>query len=259
MKTTSTHFIIHFFTGILVTFFMTSYAIFAQEVLHIDWESKLTNSNGASEKSHTQIEAANGSAFVAGYRSTETGKRMYIACYNSAGTTDWEVDLPSELESGITRLVIYNDGDLFVAGEEQTGGSNAPIIHYARITQEGKVVWHYTFDGDGGKDAEMSWMEVVNDHIYMIGTETGENDYEIAWAAEFDLDGNLNWKTAFDPGTNTGFSDIQVNNKGDIAACGWAEYGYSYLLVGFDKNGAPKWQFPENLTDSSEQWFNDIS
>jgi hypothetical protein len=93
----------------------------------------------------------------------------------------------------------------------------------------------------------------------MIGSEMGENEYKIAWAAEFDLDGNLNWKTAYDPGSNTVFSDIQVNNKGIVAACGWTDYGYSYLLVAFGENGSIKWHYPDTLKGSSEQWFNDLS
>ncbi len=259
MKRTYPYFIIRTLALILATIFMNSNFIFAQGVLHVDWQSKITNANGASEKVLTEIEASNGSAFVAGYSSTENGQRMYVARYSSNGTIDWEVNLPSEFKSEITRLVMSDDGDLYVAGEEQDLTTGSPPIHYARLTQEGEVIWHLTFDRDGSKEVELTWMEVVNDHIFMIGSEMGKNEYDVAWAAEFDLDGNLNWKTAFDPGTNTVFTDISVNNNGTVAACGWANYGYSYLLVGFDENGMVNWQFPEIFAESSEQWFNDLS
>lgn len=258
MRTTLTHLMQGIFASILLSCLITSHSILAQEALRVDWEKRITNTNGASEKVLKQVEAANGLAYVAGSSSAEIGERMYVARYNSTGTIDWEVYLPSKTGAAINRLVIYN-GDLYVAGREQIGSSRSHIIHYAKVTSDGEMLWHFTYDVEGGNEVDFSWMEVVHDRMYIIGTQNGEDDYEIAWAAEFDLDGNLNWNTSYDPGTNTVFTDIQVNSKGNIAACGWADYGYSFLLVGFDDKGEVKWQYPDTLKSSSEKWFNDLT
>ena len=81
----------------------------------------------------------------------------------------------------------------------------------------------------------------------------------MAWAAAFDLNGNLDWKSAFDPGVNTAFSDIAENGQGGLAACGWADDGYSHLLVGFGTNGAVDWSWPATLTGSDEAWMSDLT
>ena len=246
--------------ALLLLFLFYVSSIFAQENLQIDWQREITNSNGAREMELSEIESSNGFAYVAGYSSTENGQRMYVARYNPNGTKDWELNLPSTSQSSLQRLVL-NDDAIYVAGVERFSNSNNPPIHYARLNPDGEVVWHYTFDAEGGKNVELSWMEIANDRLYMIGSETGENGYDIAWAAEFELDGSLNWKTAFDPGNSTVFTDINVNTMGSVAACGWAEtdIGYSNLLISFDETGSVVWQYPETLTDASDQWLNDLS
>lgn len=144
MRTIFTRSIIRFFIGTLFSLIIAIPGGFAQDMLHVDWESKLTNANGASEKKLKQTEAMDGSAYVAGYSSTPNGQRMYVARYSSAGSVDWEVTLPSESGSAINRLVIVN-GNLYVAGSEQIGNSGSYIIHYAKLTSNGELLWHYTF------------------------------------------------------------------------------------------------------------------
>ena len=231
----------------------------AQPTLQLDWQTPVANADGASQLELRTSEAHASGAYFAGYRSTADGLRMYVCNYLTNGNLDWEVDLPSNGQAGLRYLELDGAGNMYVAGFEDVGTSGDPPIHFARLDPQGNVVWHHTFDAQGATDPELSGLTVTDDALYLIGSEEGNGGYPVAWAAAFDLNGNLDWKSAFDPGVNTAFSDIAENGQGGLAACGWADDGYSHLLVGFGTNGAVDWSWPATLTGSDEAWMSDLT
>jgi hypothetical protein len=85
-----------------------------------------------------------------------------------------------------------------------------------------------------------------------------DGNYSVGWLAAFNLDGALHWKRNYDPGVNTEFIDVAVNNEGKVVCAGWADYGYSFLVVGFNPDGSFDWQYPVNATGSSEMWISEL-
>lgn len=252
-----------FFTQVLsffafILFLIPSNSI-AQESLIIDWETIHTNSNGAKLMELKSIKARNGLAYAGGLRSTVNGERMYVGAYQSDGTLLWDLNLDTGNEAVVEQVAMDDSGNIYAVGVESVNSDDAAPLHIARIDPNGNLIWQNTFDAEGGTDVELVWAELYDDKLLLVGTEEGENGYDIAWAANFDLDGELQWKTAFDSGGGTVFTDISVNSQGSVAACGWADYGYSNLVVAFDNEGNVVWSYPSELTGDNEQWLNDLS
>lgn len=195
---------------------------------------------------------------VAGYRSATDGNRMYVAKYLNNGSLVWELDLPSDAASAVRHIQLDGDGNVYVAGTEEAL-PGAPPIHIARISPQGDLSWHHTFDAEGGTEVELNGMTVGANALYLIGSENDDAGIPMAWAASFDLSGDLNWKTAFDQGPVTAFYDIAENGQGGIAACGSSDSDYTNLLVGFGADGSVSWSWPSTLTGSYETWMTDIT
>lgn len=236
----------------------TTGALIAQNTLHLDWQSTITNDDGSRQMRLVAAEAHAAGTYVAGFRSTSQGLRMYTASHLANGSLAWERDLPSDNEATIHFLDLDASGNVYVAGMEQAP-NGVPPIHLARMNAQGDLTWHITFDAEGAMDVDINWMTVTGTSLYLVGSEESDAGHDVAWAASFTLDGDLNWKTIFDAGTTTAFYDIEENGQGGIAACGSADSDYSHLLVGFDPNGDVSWSWPSTLTGSDEAWMNDLT
>lgn len=233
-------------------------ALVAQNTLQLDWQTAITNNDGSRQMRLVAAEAHPAGTYVAGYRSTTDGLRMYTASHLANGDLAWERDLASDNEAAIRYMDLDGTGNVYVAGMEEVP-DGVPPIHIARMNAQGDLVWHHTFDAEGAIDVDINWMTVTGSSLYLVGSEEGDAGYEVAWAASFTLDGELNWKTIFDAGTPTAFYDIDENGQGGIAACGSADSDYSHLLVGFSSDGSVSWSWPSALTGGDEAWMNDLT
>ena len=236
--------------GVFVALILTTSKSHSQEELQLDWQKSFSNSFGFFDSYSYDMEAYGGSAIVAGYKSTMNGPKMSVTRYDSIGGIQWEQMLSSKINAVLYSIAI--DGDnIYLAGNSHTSyGDESNTIHYAKVSVEGELLWQYGLDTEEGDYDRVSQIEVVDGEIYAMGSGRGENGYTLGWVAKLDEQGSYQWKTAPDPGMRTYFSQLHVNEKGEIGVCGEAGSNYSPLQIVFDEKGKVVWQYPEVLSDT---------
>lgn len=227
----------------------------AQTGINLLWQTELTNTAGIQTLELNAVQALGNGTLVAGYSSTEVGLIMYIAQYQTNGTLAWDTTLATLNNSSLQDLAVDNQGNIYAVGTEILGGFNERQVHLLKFSSNGQALWHKTYRGPGNQYASPQRLRQAGNSLYLCGKEKGSQNYDVAWLAQFDLNGTLQWDQAFDPGSETGFADLVVDNAGTVTAVGYADYGYSFLAVQYASNGTLNWQYPDTLSGGAEAYL----
>ncbi|MCB0838382.1 MAG: hypothetical protein KDD99_17035 [Bacteroidetes bacterium] len=244
----------------LLTFFflLSALSLFSQTGLLLNWEKEIINDKGPAVVELINVKAVSGGAVVVGNSSTEEGVRMYIAKYDQSGNLSWDLTLPSVKSSSLNRVEVSNQGDLYVAGRELVDNVADPEIHFAKISSNGQLVWHKTYNGPENLSDGLSDFVLANNHLYMSGLEEDSQNFQHGWVAKFNLSGNLVWDKAFSPGVYVWLGSLAVDQAGNVSVVGSADDDYSFLAIQYDDAGNLNWQYPDTLTGGSEKWLTDV-
>lgn len=237
---------------------MLCWAAPAQTGINLQWEKEFTNLAGARNMNWNAILPYASGVVVAGQSSWEFGLAMYLARYQANGQLLWDSTLTTPGSSSLRQLAADNLGNLYVTGAESIGGSGQLQVHVWKFSPGGQVIWHTTYRGPADLYAQATDMKLVGGHLYLCGQQQTSANWPVAWVAKFDLDGNLVWENAFDPGFDTYLFSLAVDAAGTVTAVGSANDGFSFLALQYDSNGNLNWQYPASLSSGLTQGLSEV-
>lgn len=233
-------------------------SLFSQTGVNLQWEEEFTNVGGPHLQELNAITGGSGFSTVVGESSSADGIQMYVAQYNSAAELQWETSVETENYSSCELIVDDNQGNYYAAGYEVIGNFNQHRIHLVRLDGNGDLIWHSTYLGSNDMFASPLDLTLKGDHLYICGRQTGENGYDIAMVAKFDLDGDLIWEGEFDAGTQNKFEAVDANDAGIVLAVGDVNLESSFLAVQFSDVGDMLWQYPESIDLEYDRYYSDV-
>ncbi len=230
-----------------------------QQTLKLDWEKKLINEKGVTEKSLTLVEALDSSAIVAGSTSTINGKRMYVARYDSEGEIEWERILDSDIGARIEDMYLF-ESHIYIIGNEDFRQADYNPIHYAKLNAEGEVLWHYDLSEEVGFSASGSQIKVKAGTFYILGSDRNSSFGKEYWVAKFNVNGELQWKEPLNSESDvSAYYSMQINNIGQVGIVGHlTDIDASFFTI-INEAGEIDGTYPEDISTSNFIFLRSIS
>ncbi|GAB4407769.1 MAG: hypothetical protein OHK0039_10390 [Bacteroidia bacterium] len=231
-------------TTLALLLLLSGWQAAAQTGINLQWARALTNTAGASSMVWNAVLPQDGGLIVAGQASLPSGLGMYIGRYQPGGQLQWDSTLLTSGRSAFGWLAADAQGSLYAVGAEVLGAFDERQIHLVKCSPAGQIVWRKTYRGPDDQFAAASDVVLADGHLYLCGqylTATGD---EVSFVARFDLDGDLDWQQAFQPGVPTFLSRLAVDAAGTVTAVGSADDAFSFLVVQYSSAGVLSWQYP---------------
>ena len=195
---------------------------------------------------------------LAGQSSNSSGLGMYLARYETSGLLLWDTVLITQDFSSFGWLGADGQNHRYAVGTEVIGNSSQQQIHLIKLNDNNQFVWQTTYRGPDGLFAMATDVQLVGSYLYLCGQQETDSASQ-SFVAKFDLNGNVVWERAFDPGLPAFLSRLAVDAAGNVTAVGSADNAQSFLAVQYDNAGSLSWQYPASFTSSLNQYLADVA
>ncbi len=195
---------------------------------------------------------------LAGQSSNSSGLGMYLARYETSGLLLWDTVLITQDFSSFGWLGADGQNHRYAVGTEVIGSSSQQQIHLIKLNDNNQFVWQKTYRGPDGLFAVATDVQLVGSYLYLCGQQETDSASQ-SFVAKFDLNGNLVWDRAFDPGLPTYLGHLAVDAAGNVTAVGSADNAQSTLVLHYDASGTLAWQYPASLSSSLTQYLADVA
>jgi uncharacterized delta-60 repeat protein len=202
-----------------------------------------------------------GNVYVTGYCETAFTFFDYATIkYAPNGDTLWvrRYNGPGNLDDGANGLAVDNDGNVYVTGYSNGGGS---YYDYATIkyAPNGDTVWVRRYNGPGNSDDSASALAVDNNgNVYVTGESYGSGSYYDYATIKYKSNGDTAWVRRYNgpaDSTDGGYA-LAVDTNGNVYVTGYSTGSgtpQDYATIKYKPNGDTAWvrryNGPVNGTD----------
>ncbi|MBQ7549232.1 MAG: hypothetical protein IJT03_05965 [Clostridia bacterium] len=158
-----------------------------------------------------------------------------VAKYSADGKLEWKYAAGGDSYLFFYDVTVLKDGTVIAVGDNYSSDSDAPSHsamfsgYIVRLDEDGKLMWSYSFPGDGKSNGEyISTVKATPDGGFVAGGKadstagffsgTKEKGSK-AFVFKFDKNCNLKWRRILTGSKSNDIAAIDVNSSGEIYAC----------------------------------------
>jgi hypothetical protein len=164
----------------------------------------------------------NGDILIGGTANYLGEEDMFFLRTDSRGNLIWKKQFDWPFSVDLVRdMIRTSDGHILVTGSSSYWDDNEDSnIILLKLTENGEITWHSTYDFNGGWDQGIGVIETADGHFTVSGIATGDDGYSFDMVLfETDLDGSETGLFFFDGGgDDAGFDLMETPDGGYLMA-----------------------------------------